>query len=79
MNATKAVYKFNRKQDELLFYARVNPITTLFYSMLWFIPIMMAILDCIGRKQIEWEHTPREGEPEILDASAFMQKEFALS
>jgi hypothetical protein len=40
---------------------------------------MMAILDCIGRKQIEWEHTPREGEHEILDASAFMQKEFALS
>jgi hypothetical protein len=60
------VYKFNRKQDKLLFYARVNPITTLFYSMLWCIPVVLAISDCIGGKKIEWEHTQREGELDIV-------------
>ena len=62
INSTKKVYSFNSKKEELLFYARVNPITTLFYSMLWFIPVVLAISDTIGRKHIEWEHTPREGE-----------------
>lgn len=66
MNATNTVYKFNRKQDKLLFYARVNPITTLFYSMLWCIPVVLAISDCIGGKKIEWEHTQREGELDIV-------------
>lgn len=62
INSTKKVYLFNSKREELLFYARVNPITTLFYSMLWFIPVVLAISDTIGRKHVEWEHTPREGE-----------------
>lgn len=66
IRATKIVYTFNSKKDELLFYARVNPVTTLFYSMLWCIPVMFAISDCIGGKQIEWEHTSREGELDIV-------------
>jgi len=65
VNSTKKVYAFNSKREELLFYARVNPITALFYSMLWFVPVMLAISDTLGRKNVEWEHTPREGEFEF--------------
>ena len=68
MNLTNKVYIFNNKREKLIFYARVNPITTLFYSMLWFIPVMLAIIDIISRRPIEWEHTPREGELEFLPA-----------
>ena len=66
INSTNKVYTFDSKREKLLFYARVNPITTLFYSMLWFIPVMLAISDVISRKHVEWEHTPREGELEFL-------------
>ncbi|MBP7069797.1 MAG: hypothetical protein KBA97_01850 [Methanothrix sp.] len=59
------MYAFNTKREELLFYARVNPITALFYSMLWFVPVMLAISDTLGGKNVEWEHTPREGEFEF--------------
>ena len=65
VNSTKRVYAFNSKREELLFYARVNPITALFYSMLWFVPVMLAISDTLGGKNVEWEHTPREGEFEF--------------
>ena len=62
----RAFIPFYRKRDTLPFYVRVNPITTLFYSMLWFVPVVLAISDVIGRRRIEWEHTPREGEFEFL-------------
>ena len=68
INSTNKVYIFNSKREKLLFYARVNPIATLFYSMLWFIPVVLAISDVIRRRRIEWEHTPREGELEFLPA-----------
>ncbi len=68
INSTNKVYAFDSKREKLLFYARVNPITALFYSMLWFIPVVLAISDVIRRKHIEWEHTPREGELEFLPA-----------
>ena len=68
INSTNKVYIFNSKREKLLFYARVNPITALFYSMLWFIPVVLAISDVIRRRRIEWEHTPREGELEFLPA-----------
>lgn len=61
MNNYKHLGKFNSKSDELIYYIRVNPITTMFYSALWSIPITLGIKDCMSSKKVSWEKTPREG------------------
>jgi cellulose synthase/poly-beta-1,6-N-acetylglucosamine synthase-like glycosyltransferase len=58
---TKHTVEFKGTADKLKFYVRVNPVSLMFYSMLWAIPITTAIKDCMSNKKIVWEKTPREG------------------
>ena len=49
-------------KEKIKFYLRMNPITTLLYNMLWALPVIFGIKDCLSRKRISWEHTVREEE-----------------
>jgi len=59
---TRNAYKFSNMKEMVKFFLRVNPISSLFYSMLWFVPVFAAIKDCLSETPIVWEKTPREGE-----------------
>lgn len=58
---TRAGVEFDNRRDELVFYLASNPITQLLYSMLWAIPIALAIRDyTTGRLATDFQVTPKE-------------------
>ncbi len=58
------VGEFKDTKEKLKYYMMANPLTLMFYSALWAVPVAAGAKDCIDSrrgKKITWEKTPREG------------------